>query len=126
MNHNGFDDFKSAAIPDREIIARKIETPITKRYEAKRRQQFIKVPIGWVDQLAKTRHRAAYPVALSLLRAAWKHHDKPVTLSNEMLIGFGVSRKEKRLALAELEAIGLVTVERPKGKAAPRVTLLKV
>ena len=37
----------------------------------------------------------------------------------------GVARAEKYRALAELGAVGLITVERSKGKA-PRVTLLKV
>jgi hypothetical protein len=125
MTGNGFDDLESLRVLDADILTRKIETPASKRYEAKRRQQFIMVPLNWVDQLSKTHHRATVFVALQLLHMAWKHRGKPVTLSNLGLAEWGITRSEKQRALTELETVGLVTVERSKGKA-PRVTLLKV
>jgi DNA-binding transcriptional ArsR family regulator len=120
-----FSDLESLRARDTDIPASKVETPSSKRIEEKRRRQFIMVPMDWVDRLARIPHRATFIVALRLLRLAWQHPHKSVTLSNIGLAELGVARAEKYRALAELGAVGLITVERSKGKA-PRVTLLKV
>lgn len=125
MMHNGFDDLESLQVHDTDIRTRTVETPESKHREEKKRQKFIMVPLSWKERLAKTRHRATVFVALQLLHMAWKHPDKPVTLSNGWLTECGVRRSEKQKALVELEAVGLVAVERSERKA-PRVTLLKV
>jgi hypothetical protein len=128
MSNSGFDNIESLRLRGEDVRAihtRKAETPSSKRRDEKRRQEFIKTPLCWVDQLAKTHHRATVFVALRLLRLAWQHRDKPVTLSNLGLAEWGVTRSEKQRALAELEAVGLIAVERSKRKA-PRVTLLQM
>ena len=65
---------------------------------AKRNDTFVKVPLWWIEQ-------ATFP------------------LPNGRLTKQGADRRAKRRALANLEAAGLITVERKDGKT-PVVTLL--
>jgi hypothetical protein len=125
VTNNGFDLDRFTALRDADIHTMKVETHASKRRAALDHKQFIKVPLSWVGQLRKTTHRATIFVALELLHSAWKNLGKPVTLSNTRMAEWGVTRSEKQRALAELEAVELVRVERSNGKA-PRVTLLKV
>jgi hypothetical protein len=76
------------------------------------------VPLPWADRLSKSTRRATIFVALHLLRLTWKSKGAPVALSNLGLAEWGVSRREKWRALAELEALELIVVERLK--IAPR------
>jgi hypothetical protein len=62
-------------------------------------------------------------VALWLLRLAWKDHNKTVSLPNAQLEAHGIDRRTKRRALQELEAAGLIRIER-RSRKAPVVTLL--
>lgn len=126
MTSNGFDLSEFASLNNSDIHATILETPASKRRAARRSQEFIKTPLCWVDQLAKTtHHRATVFVALELLHSAWKNLGKPVVLSNTRMGEWGITRSEKQRALVELEAAGLITVDRSNCRA-PRVTLLKV
>jgi len=58
-----------------------------------------------------------------LLYLAWSQHTKTFRLPNERLGVRGVSPDAKTRALRELEAAGLIRVERNRGKS-PCVTLL--
>jgi len=115
-NGSGFDNL------DELTIKPGVETAVVKQRREKLEQQFIKVPVGWVNKLAETKRRATWPVALCLLRLSWKKNSKTVSLPNSALKEFGVSRKMKADALKELEAKKLVTVEVSERKS-PRVTL---
>ena len=53
-----------------------------------------------------------------------KRNSKPVAVPNVALAPYGISGKVKAAALDHLEAAGLVSIERPTGKA-PVVTLLR-
>src|SRR5262245_1463276 len=77
-----------------------------------RRRQFIKVPWTWVERLAAARHIATYRVALHVLYRNWKGGSRPFTLANGALAAEGVARGTKWRALRELEALGLISIER--------------
>ena len=62
-------------------------------------------------------------VATVLRYQAWKAKGKPFALSNALLARYGVHRNTKYRALTELEAAGLIRLER-RGKQALRITLL--
>ena len=82
----------------------------------KRQEHFIMVPVVWDDKLTGcTGH--TYKIALRVLYLHWKNHGKPFRLSNGMLKYDGVSRDTKRRALAVLEQLGLISVERPSRKS---------
>jgi hypothetical protein len=100
-----------------------IETAAVKQRREKLEQQFIRVPVGWADKLAKTKRRSTLLVALHLLRLSWKKNSNTVSLTNSGLKEWGVSRQEKWFALNELKSEKLVTIESDKGKS-PRITLL--
>jgi hypothetical protein len=91
---------------------------------AQRKQQhFVKVPVLWVERLAKARHIATYRLALHLLYRSWKAGSHSVALPNGPLIAEGIARGTKWRALRELERLGLVAIERRQRKA-PRVSVL--
>jgi hypothetical protein len=81
----------------------------------KRQKHFIMVPWTWHEWLLGTRHAATFKVAHHVLYQHWKNRGKPFTLSNVALDG--VSRGQKSRALAELEALGLITVDRRMRKS---------
>jgi hypothetical protein len=89
----------------------------------RRREQFVMVPFSWIDRL-KGAHGQTYRVALILLYLDWKAQGSPVRLANGMLEIDGVSRQSKWRALADLERLGLITVERRGGKS-PLVRLIR-
>ena len=89
----------------------------------RRRQQFVKVPMAWVERLGAARRVATPKVALRLLWMHFRDRGRPVRLSNLALARDGVPRKQKPRALAELERLGLVGVERRRRKA-PIVTII--
>ena len=89
--------------------------------QQRRKTQFVKVPMEWIDRLDRARHTSTFKVAFELLHRRWKGGDKPVLLPNAGLAG--VSRIEEWRALAELELLGLIAIERRRRKA-PLITIL--
>lgn len=87
-------------------------------------EAFIKRPLWWAQQLTKASHLATSPVADCLLRQEFKTRRNPVSLSGEALSEWGITRQRSSEALAELEALGLVSVRHHHGKP-PVVTLIK-
>ena len=124
MTGNGFDNLEGLCVQAEHTPTTKVETPASARRQARRQREFIMVPLPWADRLSKSTRRATVFVALHLLRLDWKSKGAPVALSNLGLAEWGVSRREKWRALAELEALELIVVERLNSKS-PRVTLLK-
>ena len=118
-NGSGFDNL------DELTVKPGIEPAAVKQRREKLELQFIKVPMSWVDKLAKTERLATWPVALHLLRLSWKKNSTTVNLSNSRLKEWGITRKQKSQALQKLEAKKLVTVESSERKS-PRVTLLHI
>jgi hypothetical protein len=95
-----------------------ISVPVSRKNQ-KRQKHFILVPWIWYEQLLKARHTATLKIALQILYKHWKNDGKTFELST--CIFGNVSRRQKRQALAELEAFGLITVERRKCRS-PLVT----
>ena len=82
------------------VVPRKIQ---------RRRQQFVMVPWGWIERLAKTASANTYRVALHLLYEHWRGSGQSFLLPNGMLAMEGVTRFAKWRALAELEELGLIS-----------------
>jgi hypothetical protein len=89
----------------------------------KRVEPFALLPLGWAAQAAAATNTRRALVWVWLVQQARTTGSNTIAMSNEALAGYGVSRKMKTLALRQLQAAGLVAVERPPGKA-PIVTLL--
>ena len=91
----------------------------------KRKKGFIKgpIPLGWIMKAAgvegKTLHVA---ITLWFLVGLKRSHEVP--LSHSTLRLFGVSRQASYRALKRLETVGLVSVDRHRGRN-PIVTILK-
>ena len=85
----------------------------------KRREQFIKLPMRWVEKLGEEplATGATHQVACYLCHLDWKHHGKPFKLPNGMLKYDGISRQSKWRALADLERRKLIVVERQPRKS---------
>jgi hypothetical protein len=88
-----------------------------------KRDAFVQVPLWWAEQAAQATRTPQAMVWLWLLHLAWKERSATFRLPNERLAVRGVSRFVKMRALRDLEAAGLIQVERVRGKA-PTVTLL--
>jgi hypothetical protein len=88
-----------------------------------RQEAFVKVPIWWATAAAKATRRPGFLVCVELLHRAWKARSTPFVLPNGRLEKSGSSREMKRRVLRDLEAAGLIVVERRHGKS-PRVTLV--
>jgi hypothetical protein len=89
----------------------------------KKREVFVKVPIGWAERYFKSARAPRALVCVWLLHLAWKAHAKTFALPNGALQKMGVSHDTKSRTLAALERDGLIKVER-RGKKAAIVTLL--
>jgi hypothetical protein len=90
---------------------------------ARRKQQFIKVPLAWFDRFGVINSAATLKVALHLLQLHFRDRGRPARLGNLALRLSGVSRAKKRRALVELERLGLISVERRPRKS-PIVTVI--
>jgi hypothetical protein len=84
---------------------------------------FIMVPLNEAASMFKAMNQHKAMVAIVVRYQAWKAKGSPFILSNELLAKYGVHRNTKYRALTELEAAGLIRVER-RGKHAPVITLL--
>ena len=131
MNGDDPFDIKRLRIDPAKFAARPVPAKIRKR-----REQFVMVPMWWVEKLGRCRignascetPRAtgtAHQVALHLLHLHWKHHGKPFKLPNGMLGYDGISRRSKWRTLPDLERRGLITVERRLRKS-PIIRVLVV
>jgi hypothetical protein len=113
LNHDPFDRERIRVNPAR----------VTKRAKPKRwRRHYVNVPWQWVEQLRATKRVCTYRVALLLLYEHWRTGARPVVLSNVFTRAEGLSSRSKSRAIAELESLGLIQVQRHKCRA-PRVVL---
>ena len=104
----------------------KLATPYTPTKIKKRREQFVMVPMWWVEKLSSpVATGTTFLVAFHLLHLHWKHHGKPFKLPNGMLQYDGISRRSKWRALPDLEHRGLIIVERRRRKS-PIIRVLVV
>jgi hypothetical protein len=86
---------------------------------------FVMLPLEWMERLESARYIATPKVAHRLLHQSFKDRRHVIRLANGVLALKGVSRDQKWRALGELEALGLISIERRPRKS-PIVTLLHV
>jgi hypothetical protein len=127
MSDTGVAKWRSLSLPPEMVepllAVKERKIPYETQANRKRRERFIKVPGFWLEQLLKTRRTATLKLALHLLRKHFESYGKPFTLANGVLKACGVWPKEKWRALAELEQLCLVEVERRQRKS-PIITVL--
>ena len=97
--------------------------PIQKR-SGRRKKGFIKgpIPLGWITKAAGVEGKTLH-VAIALWFLAGLKRSRKVALSQSTLRLFGVSRQASYRALKRLETVGLVSVDRHRGRN-PIVTIL--
>jgi hypothetical protein len=101
-------------IPDQEIDRSKREG---------RQRVFTSVPREWELRLLQAKRISTYRLALELLYLNWKDSGKPIVVSSKVARAAKISARSKWEALAELERLGLIEVDRRPRKS-PRVVLL--
>jgi hypothetical protein len=89
--------------------------------EAKRLKSWCKISHRMGIALAKRLRMPAFAVLLAVDYAIYKSERNPTKLTNELLAEFEIPRESKRRGLRQLEAAGVVSVDR-KGREAPMVT----
>jgi hypothetical protein len=89
-------------------------------------EKFLKGPVqwSWIERASRLPGKSLN-VGLCLWRLAGATKSKIVKLSNSEVAALGVDCHAKLRALKQLEAAGLIQVERHRGSF-PRVTILKV
>jgi hypothetical protein len=114
---------RRAAEPWYQKRKRELEAAIaTKRKHAT--DPFARVSLAWATAAAKATKTPKALVWTRLLYLSWWNQIQPFKLPNRWFAARGVNRFAKNRALNELEAAGLIAVERREGKS-PRVTVLK-
>ncbi len=86
---------------------------------------FVKVPLWWFEQATQATRSPQAFVCVWLLHLSWQAKSATFPIPNARLAKRGVDRQAKRRALANLERVGLISIERPPRKS-PIVTLLYV
>jgi hypothetical protein len=106
-------NLKSLELPPELLASAKLVEPSKPK---KRRQHFVRVPWMWMEKLIGCRGQTLR-VAFVVLYLDWKAKGQPVKLANGMPQMAGVSRRAKWRALADLEKLGLISVERRARKS---------
>jgi hypothetical protein len=92
--------------------------------QRKRAEPFVKLPLSWAAKAAAATKCPKAIVWVWLIHRAWQTKSSTVSVPNGALAKLGVSRNVKRKALQQLEAAGLVAINRQSRKT-PSVTLLQ-
>jgi hypothetical protein len=86
---------------------------------------FTRLPREWELRLLTAKRISTYRLAIELLYLHWKGNGKPIIVSNKVARAVKICARSKWEALAELERLGLIEVERRPRKS-PRVILLHI
>ena len=113
-------------IPVRNLVWDKTRGKHVRRSRARDRGRFIRgpIPLEWLIAVTQLRGKAAVLVALAICYAVGvrgAHRD--ISVSNELVGIFGLSRYAKRRALEQMATAGLIILKQ-EGKSAPRVTIV--
>ena len=84
---------------------------------------FTRVPREWELRLLQAKRISTYRLAIELLYLHWKDDRKPIIVSIKVAKAVQISTRSKWNALAELERLGLIHVDRRRRRS-PRVVLL--
>ena len=85
-------------------------------------RNYTRVPREWELRLLEAKRISTYHLAIELLYLHWYNNGKPVTVSSKVALAAKISVRSKWEALAELERLGLIEVDRRPRKS-PRVVL---
>jgi hypothetical protein len=88
----------------------------------KRRQQFVQVPLAWVDILSRDSRDKTLVVLSHLLHLDWKQGGGQIKLPNGFLGMIGVGRGAKWRVLNKLESVGIISIER-RGRKSPIIVV---
>jgi hypothetical protein len=89
----------------------------------RKREPFVQVPLALAAKAAAGTNNQKMMVWLWLRHQAWKTRRNVVAAPNGILAKYGISPDVKRAALRQLEAAGLIAIERRPRKT-PIVTIL--
>jgi hypothetical protein len=128
---NPFSDLEAlrqeAAKPD-DVATRLRGQPISQRRPVHKRarqtewkRHFMQMPGFWMERLGGATRTSTFKLAGELLYQAWAN-GQPVVASNLLAKQAGVSPRSKSNALAELQKLDLIEVERCRRRS-PRITL---
>ena len=106
-----------------ELMRQILEQQACNKSKGKRWQRlYTLVPREWELRLLRAKRIATYRLAIELLYLHWYGKGKPITVSSKVVAAAGVSVRSKWRALAELERLGLIEVDRSPRRS-PRVIL---
>jgi hypothetical protein len=88
-----------------------------------KKRDFVMTTRAQFDRLVAARHLATLKVFLHLQFLIFRSHTKSVRLANVTLAKSNIARREKRMALSELECMGLIRVTRYKNRS-PEIVIL--
>jgi hypothetical protein len=78
----------------------------------------------WIDALKNATHRETFKIAIYLMQEYFSEGRTNITLSNVALREWRIRKDCKMAAIAELERLGLILVERNGDRRSPIVHLL--
>jgi hypothetical protein len=85
-------------------------------------RHYVNVPWQWVERLREAKRISTYRLALVVLYEHWRTGGRTIVLSNIFTLAEGLPARSKWRAIAELERLSLIQVERKRSQA-PRVIL---
>ena len=106
----------------RRVVTKTASAPIASRRKGWQRNYTL-VPREWELRLLGAKRISSYRLAIELLYLYWYNNGKPVTVSSKVAQAAKISVRSKWEALAELERLGLLEVDR-RSRKSPRVVLL--
>jgi hypothetical protein len=89
------------------------------------RRNFTVVPRSWELRLLGAKRVSTFKLACELLYLHWLDKGKPIAVTGKVAASAKLSQRSKANALAELERLGLIMIDR-RMRRSPRVTLLLV
>jgi hypothetical protein len=106
-----------------ELMQRVLEQQDRKLMREGWQRNYTLVPREWELRLLEAKRISTYRLAHEILYLHWYGKGKPVTVSGKVARAVKISARSKWEALAELERLGLIEVDR-KPRRSPRVTPL--
>jgi hypothetical protein len=103
-----------------ELMERVFEQQSKKSKREGWRRKYTSVPREWEVGLLSAKRISTYRLALEILYLYWYGKGKQVTVSGKVAKAVGLSARSKWAALAELERLGLIKVDRNQRRS-PRV-----
>ena len=123
MTDDVFDDIANLRIDPATAATARGAKGKAKPAKAKWQRHFIRVPCAWADRLESSTRISTYRIALRLIYATWRNGGRSIRLGNAALGRGGITPRAKRLALGELERMGLIRVQRQPRKS-PLITVV--